>query len=168
MHYRNNLFIGRNADQGVMRWSNLTDAYSSDFNGFRPNPGVKDQYRWQVPNGSEPPSQAGQRGRGGGQPFSTLAELRAATGQEQHGVELDLDIFEEMTLPDPDTRHAVYHAMDLNFRLKPGGKAVDAGDRIPTVNDGFAGQAPDLGALEVGRPEPHYGPRWLKTQPFYR
>ena len=24
------------------------------------------------------------------------------------------------------------------------------------------------GSLEVGRPEPHYGPRWLKTQPFYR
>ena len=73
-----------------------------------------------------------------------------------------------MTLPDPDTRHAVYHAMDLNFRLKPGSKAVDAGVHIPTVNDGFVGSAPDLGALEVGQPEPHYGPRWLKTQPFYR
>jgi hypothetical protein len=58
--------------------------------------------------------------------------------------------------------------MDLSFRLKPNSKAVDAGDRIPTVNDDFAGNAPDLGALEVGRPEPHYGPRWLKTQPFYR
>jgi hypothetical protein len=25
-----------------------------------------------------------------------------------------------------------------------------------------------LGALEVGKPEPKYGPRWLKGQPFYR
>ena len=57
---------------------------------------------------------------------------------------------------------------DLNFRLKANSKAVDAGLAIPTVNDGFAGKAPDLGALELGKPEPKYGPRWLKGQPFYR
>ncbi len=155
MHYRNNLFIGRGADQGVMRWSNVTDAYSSDYNGYRPNPGVERQYGWEAPDG-------------GRRSFSTLAEMRAATGQEQHGIELDLDIFEQMPLPDPANRHAVYHAVDLNFRIKPGSDAVDAGVAIPTVNDGFAGQAPDLGALEVGRPEPQYGPRWLESHPFYR
>ena len=153
-HFRNNLFIGRNAKQGVMRWVNVTDAYSSDYNGYRPNPGATEQYRWEAPGRSAS--------------FPTLAAMSAATGQERHGVELDADIFEKMILPDPATRHKVYHAMDLSFRLKPRGKAVDAGDRIPTVNDGFAGGAPDLGALEVGQPEPHYGPRWLNTQPFYR
>jgi hypothetical protein len=155
MHYRNNLFIGRNATQGVMRWMNATKTHSSDFNGYRPNPGVAEQYRWQAPGGV-------------GQTFSTLAAMSAATGQERHGLELDLDAFETMTLPNPDKPTEVYHAMDLTFRLKPGGKAVDAGDRIPTVNDGFAGAAPDLGALELGQPEPHYGPRWLNSQPFYR
>jgi hypothetical protein len=30
---------------------------------------------------------------------------------------------------------------------------------LPTITDGFAGSAPDLGALEVGKPVPHYGPR---------
>jgi len=45
---------------------------------------------------------------------------------------------------------------------------VDAGVVIPTVNDRFVGRAPDLGALEVGQPEPKYGPRWLNWQPFYR
>lgn len=154
MHYRNNLFIGRGAAQGVMRWVNVTGAHSSDYNGYRPNPGATEQYRWQAPGRSAN--------------FATLAALSAATGQERHGVELDLDAFEKLTLPDPATPHRVYHAMDLSFRLKPGGKAVDAGDPIPTVNDGFAGAAPDLGALEVGQPEPHYGPRWLTTQPFYR
>ena len=73
-----------------------------------------------------------------------------------------------MTLPDPAKRHQVLHAMDVSFKLKPGSKAVDAGDIIPTVNDGFAGKAPDLGALEVGQSEPHSGPRWLTAQPFYR
>jgi hypothetical protein len=45
-------------------------------------------------------------------------------------------------------------------------RAIDAGTHIP--NDDFIGKAPDLGALETGRPEPHYGPRWLTWQPFYR
>ena len=153
-HFRNNLFIGRNAKQGVMRWVNVTDAYSSDYNGYRPNPGATEQYRWEAPGRSAS--------------FPTLAAMSAATGQERHGVELDADIFDKMILPDPATRHKVYHAMDLSFRLKPRGKAVDAGDRIPTVNEGFAGAAPDLGALEVGQPEPHYGPRWVNFQPFYR
>ena len=58
--------------------------------------------------------------------------------------------------------------MDLNFRLRQGGGAIDAGIVIPTITDGFIGKAPDLGALELGQPEPHYGPRWITWQPFYR
>ena len=49
-----------------------------------------------------------------------------------------------------------------------GSKAVDAGVVIPTVNDGFLGRAPDLGAIEVGKPATKYGPRWITWQPFYR
>jgi hypothetical protein len=30
---------------------------------------------------------------------------------------------------------------------------------LPNVTDGFSGKAPDIGALEVGKPAPHYGPR---------
>ena len=37
--------------------------------------------------------------------------------------------------------------------------AVDAGIRLPGVNDDFTGRAPDLGAYERDRPVPHYGPR---------
>ena len=166
MHYRNNLFLGRDTpDRGVMRWSNATAAHSSDYNGFRPNRGVTEQYRWVAPREGESlyePSPEDWR------TFASLAEFRSATGQEEHGIEVDFDIFEDMAPPDPSKRHAVYHAKDLNFRLQPGSKAVDAGVRIPTVNDGFAGDAPDLGALEAGRPEPHYGPRWLKSRPFYQ
>ena len=94
--------------------------------------------------------------------------MRAATGIERNGVEVDFDIFQSLTPPDPSKRHAVYHSMDLNFALKPGSKAVDAGVAIPTINDDFAGRAPDLGALESGKPLPKWGPRWLTWQPFYR
>ena len=99
--------------------------------------------------------------------YGTLEELRTATGQEKHGREVDYNIFERLVAPSQN-RHEVYHAMDLNFRLKAGSAAVDAGVPIPTVNEGFLGKAPDLGALESGAPEPHYGPTWLKWQPFYR
>jgi len=166
MHYRNNLFLGRDTpDRGVMRWSNATTAYSSDYNGFRPNRGVAAQYRWLAPREG---AAQGSQGAAQSQVFATLAEFRTATGQEEHGIEIDFDIFEDMAPPDPSKRHAVYHAKDLNFRLRPGGKAVDAGVRIPTVNDQFTGDAPDLGALEVGRPLPRYGPRWLEADPFYQ
>ena len=83
-------------------------------------------------------------------------------------MELDFDVFEELAPPDPADRHRVYHAVDLNFRLRPGSKAVDAGQILPTINDGYAGEAPDLGALEVGQPEPKYGARWIDWAPFYR
>ena len=53
----------------------------------------------------------------------------------------------------------LYKASDLDFRLKPGSAAIDKGVVLPTVTDGFEGQAPDLGALESGRPVPIYGPR---------
>jgi hypothetical protein len=166
MHYRNNLFLGRDtADRGIMAWANATDTYSSDYNGFRPNKGVSAQYAWLGP---QPGQRMYEAKRSDWKHYATLAEFRKETGQEAHGIEVDFDIFERMVPPDPAGRHAVYHAMDLNFRLKPGSKAVDAGVPIPTVNDGFSGRAPDLGALETGKPEPKYGPNWLTWQPFYR
>jgi hypothetical protein len=169
VHWRNNLFLGRDTPgRGIMTWANATSTYSSDYNGFRPNRGVVNQYNWLAP--AEPGRTLYYNQPEDWKSFRTLAEFKAATGQESNGLEVDFDIFASMTPPDPapDKRHAVYHAVDLNFRLKPGGKAVDAGLRLPTINDDFSGAAPDLGALELGQPLPHYGPRWLTRQPFYR
>jgi hypothetical protein len=165
-HFRNNLFLGRDTPKrGVMTWANATSGYSSDYNGYRPNRGVTAQYRWLAPASGKTvyePKDADWRS------FATLAELQRATGQEAHGVELDYDVFERLTPPDPARRYNVYHAMDLNFRLNPKGKAIDAGVLLPTINDNFTGRAPDLGALEWNQPEPHYGPRWITWKPFYR
>ena len=158
-HFRNNLFIGRDApNRGVMTWANATGHYSSDYNGFRPNREAKSQYTWITPASPR------------GQSFATLAEFQKATGQEAHGIEVGYDVFENLAPDDPSParRYSVYHAMDLNFRLKPNSKAIDAGLALPTINDGFTGKAPDLGALEHGQPEPHYGPRWITWKPFYR
>ena len=49
-HFRNNLFLGRDTpNRGVMTWANATANYSSDYNGFRPNRNVRDQYTWLAP-----------------------------------------------------------------------------------------------------------------------
>ena len=92
-------------------------------------------------------------------PLRSLAELRSATQQEVHGVEIDYDIFENLSAPQSDKPHSIYYARDLNFRLKRGSKAVDAGLRLPNINDDFVGNNPDLGAYELGGPVPSYGPR---------
>ena len=165
-HFRNNLFLGRDTpERGIMAWANATGDFSTDYNGFRPNKGIAAQYQWLAP----------QKGATAYEPkptdwktYGSLADFKAATGQEAHGMEVDFDIFEKLSPPNPANRHAVYHSVDLNFKLKPGSKAVDAGVRIPTINDNFVGKAPDLGALEVGAPDLKYGPTWLTCAPFYR
>ena len=48
--------------------------------------------------------------------------------------------------------------------LREGSNAIDAGTVVPTITDGFAGKAPDLGAHEFGRPAPHYGPRQRRAR----
>jgi hypothetical protein len=155
-HFRNNIFLGRDTpNKGIMTWAHATPSFSTDYNGFRPNRNVAKQYNWRAP-GAEMRT------------FATLGELKQATGQEAHGVELDYDIFENLAMPDINRRHHVYHSMDLNFRLKANSKAIDAGQVLPTINDNFTGKAPDLGALELNQPQPHYGPRWITWSPFYR
>jgi len=99
VHYRNNLILGKSDTLETFAVETNTNYSSSDYNGFRPNKGIIDQYSWLAP------TQAGQTLYGekpeNWKTFRTLAELQAATGQEKHGVELDFDIFEKMTPPDP-------------------------------------------------------------------
>ena len=155
-HFRNNLFMGKDTpDRGVMTWANGSASYSSDYNGFRPNRNVAKQYNWLAPGAAF-------------SSYATFGEFQKATGQEAHGVEVDFDIFENLAPADPARRYHVYHSMDLNFHLKAASKAIDAGQVLPTINDGFTGKGPDLGALEYGRKDPHYGPRWITWKPFYR
>jgi hypothetical protein len=165
-HFRNNLIMGAEAQgRGTMIFPNATSYSTYDYDGFRPNQGPGDQYTWIAPekgllrNYEERTGSAVQN-------FKTLALLSAATGQETHGIEVGYDIFENLQPPDPAKSRQVYFARDLNFHLKPGARAVDAGVRLPNINDDCTGKAPDLGALEVGKPDPVYGPRTQPGSPF--
>jgi hypothetical protein len=167
--FKNNLFLGTDGATGITVLGGPTAYSKYDFNGYRPNRGAEFNYAWVGPRQGmqvdyDRPQNEAQR-------FKTLAELAAATGQETHGIEVDYDIFERLrppSAPDSSRPGTPYDAADLSFTLRPNSKAVDAGVRLPNVNDRFAGKAPDLGAYELGETAPVYGPRASNGRAFYR
>lgn len=135
-HLRNNLILGNDA---MISTGTFTPELSTlDYNGYR-GKGIT----WA-------------RDREAPRTYATLAEFSAATGLERHGRMVDFDTFVRAS---PVRDGATYRTTDFDLRLQPGSKAIDAGVRLPGINDDFTASAPDLGALEHGRPLPHYGPR---------
>jgi hypothetical protein len=164
VHWRNNLMLGQNAAPAIFNVTTMTNYSSSDYNAFRPNPGVAASFLWASPPPFAPADMAGPGREATLQrhEFRTLADYSKATGQDQHSVLVDYDVFENvrrLDAQDASTIQRIYRADEFDFRLKPGSAAVDRGVSLPTVTDGFTGKAPDIGALEVGHPPPHYGPR---------
>ena len=162
VHWRNNLMLGENALAAIFTVNTNTNYSSSDYNGFRPNPGPE-AFQW-----NSPPSGVAIIPADGSGPkietrkFGTLEAYAQATKQDQHSVIVDYDIFvnvKKLDAKDLATVQRLYKAEDFDFRLKPGSAAIDRGVILPNITDGFTGQAPDLGALEADRPVPIYGPR---------
>ncbi len=85
-----------------------------------------------------------------------LEELRSASPFEANGRILD-----DQTFATPLVLPASYTAFwsGTDVTLGDASLAVDAGTVLPNINDGYSGSAPDLGALERGRPPPAYGAR---------
>jgi hypothetical protein len=164
VHWRNNLMLGENSAPVIFSVGTFTRYTSSDYNGFRPNPGADVSFEWNAP-----PAGVAADFTGPGhtaalttQRFRTLADYSRATGQDRNSVLVDYDVFvnvPRLNAQDAATVQRLYRAEDLDFRLRPGSAAIDRGTPLPTVTDGFSGIAPDLGALEAGAPVPHYGPR---------
>ncbi|HUR32354.1 MAG TPA: hypothetical protein VM032_01070 [Vicinamibacterales bacterium] len=165
VHWRNNLFLGENSAESIFSVNTMTGYTSSDYNGFRPNPGAKASFQWSGPadaNGADYSAIAPNGARLPVRQFATLAEFSAATRQDAHSILVDYDLFVNVPRLDAQDRatvQKVYKAEAFDFRLKPGSAAVDKGTPLAGVTEGFSGAAPDLGALEVGQTPPHYGPR---------
>ena len=164
VHWRNNLMLGEDAAAAILSVNTFTSYSSSDYNGFRPNPGVKTAFEWNSPPAgviadfTGPGKNATLETRR----FATLAEYSRATGQDRNSVLVDYDVFRNvprLDARDVQTVQHLYRAEDFDFRLRPGSAAIDRGTHLPNVTGGFGGRAPDLGALEFGAESPHYGPR---------
>ncbi len=156
VHFLNNLILGDGWADPVLNLRTFTNYSSSDYNGFRPNPGTQDAFEWNSPNFGVAKDFEGQLVA---RHFRSLQEYSEATKQEQHSVLVDYDIFLKARMPDKSDPQRLYNPEDFDFRLKPGSRAVDAGVILPTINDDFTGRAPDLGAYEGDRPPTQYGPR---------
>jgi len=94
--------------------------------------------------------------------YATLQGFSSATGFMEHGFEIkDYDIFLKFTEPDhaPSNEGKLYPLASVDLRPKPGAPVEDQGCHLPGINDNYAGNAPDIGAYEVGQAKPHYGPR---------
>ena len=148
--FRNNLFLGgkdftepsgRTRKAYAVETGTITPYSSLDFNGYRRN-GPGDLIHWYD----------GHRRAN----FPTLAEFTEATGHEQHGIMVDYDIFKKAGPPDFGV---TYEPRQYDLRLSPESIAVDRGCILPTVNDRYTGEAPDLGCYELGGTVPRYGPR---------
>jgi len=173
VHWRNNLMLGENSAAAIFSVNTNTNYSSSDYNGFRPNAGAAFSFEWNSPRRDTPADYSGLvagGGRGGQtnsslevRRFPTLAEYSAATHQDLHSLAVDYDVFvnvSRLDAKDLKKVQTVYDAKEFDFGLKSGSAAIDRGVVLPNITDGFAGRAPDLGALEHGQAPPHYGPRW--------
>lgn len=166
-HWRNNLMLGQSTTSAIFSVNTSTNYSSSDYNGFRPNPGETPAFQWNSPPspeiapGSEAPAPASGEEGIEVRRYASLEEYSRATGQDRNSVLVDYDVFVNVPKLDRDPARVqrLYDFNDYDFRLREGSAAVDRGVVIPNVNDGFTGSAPDLGALEVGQPMPIYGPR---------
>ncbi len=156
LHFRNNLVLGQGAWPEIFTVDTFTNYSSSDYNGFRPNPGIKDAFGWNSPPREVMADFTKNREA---RRFGTLKEYIAATGQDRHSVLVDYSDFVRVSAPDPEDPRRFYRPDEFDFTLQPRSKAIDAGIVLPNINDGYAGKAPDLGAYERGRPLPVYGPR---------
>ena len=156
LHFRNNLILSVSTKDPAFAVSTFTNYSTSDYNGFRANPAASHQFEWNSPATG---TAVDYEGKLTPRSFKTLAEYAEATGQDKHSIMIDYDTFVKVSPPDRSDIQKLYSPEDYDFRLKPGSAAVDAGTPLPTINYGFTGKAPDLGAYELGQPLPHYGPR---------
>jgi len=154
---RNNLVVPTGPMRAALTMRSYNSYSSSDYNGYwLPTPREK-PFVWAAPadgvQSSYDPRALVERSG------ATLAEFAKASGQERSGRQLDANPFANLTLPDAANIYRVYPRDGASYALARGSKALDAGMVLPNITDGFAGRAPDLGAVEFGKAEPHYGPR---------
>ena len=134
---RNNLFIGTKAPYACEMMAPM-EGCDFDYDGFGGGP-------WELLL------------KWNGVRFATLPELRAKAPAYRRATFVDASaVFASGATPPADAK-TIHAAPDL--RLKAGSSAIDAGEALPAFNDSITGNGPDLGAYEIGQPQPHYGPR---------
>jgi hypothetical protein len=141
---RNNLFVGTDGGEqkrGVIDFTPPAEDCDFDYDGFAGTGPFPFFLRWNDKK------------------YATLEETKKKAPIYRHAVQVDPNaVFAARTRP-PETDQKAISRDSVDLRLAPGSAAIDAGQPLPGVNDGYTGSAPDLGALEQGAELPQYGPR---------
>jgi hypothetical protein len=130
--FHNNLTIG--TDKAVYLTPYL-QAASIDYNGWSPDGDFKFDYDW-----------------------SGFASLSRQSPFERHGRLLTAPVF--ATAIAAPRKFESFMPPPPPPVLDAGSNAVDAGRRLPNINDDYTGEGPDIGVLERGGETLHYGVRW--------
>jgi len=133
-YFRNNLFICNGA-RAIESWGSFVGC-DLDYNGYN--------------KGEIAFTKDGAKYKG-----TSLKDFSEKTGFEKHSRVVDISVFAgDVKFPAVTEKHE-----PPDLRPKPGGAAIDGGEALPNIGDGFRGEAPDLGAYELDQELPHYGPR---------
>ena len=150
--FRNNLILSQFPEEPAYQFAIKDLSPTSDYNGFMAGAAAPGMFVRLTPAArAQPPVPP--------VPFAKLKDWSAATGNDMHSRQVDFGVFGALKPAPPELVDKVYDPASLDFVLRKGGKAVDAGTPIANVTEGFTGRSPDLGALELGVAPPHYGPR---------
>ena len=158
MKFFNNLIVGTdNPVHSVLRlttWlvmdSSTNNSVEIDYNGWFPN----GAFVFLHDNLGVPPTYD----PFGNSVYADVATLAGNTPFEHHGVALTPPIFKNADhVLGPISAPPLSAPADLRPNQRSG--AVDTGVILPNINDHYRGVGPDLGAIELGRPQPSYGVR---------
>ena len=147
VHFRNNLILGDGWAEPVHNQRAFTNYSSSDYNGFRPNPGVADAFEWNSPAFDVLADYKGQLVT---RKYKTFDEYREGSKQDRHSVLLDYDVFANVRIPDKSDPQRLYKPEDFDFRLKAGSAAIDAGMVLPTITRWLHGTCAGSGCVRTG------------------
>ena len=134
----------------------FTNYSSSDYNGFLPNKNAEFSFQWNSPTADKKADFKNPRVE---RRFKSLQQFAETTSHDRHSREVDYSIFRRASAPNLNDPTRLVPPDEVDLRLREGSAAVDAGAILPNITDGYTGKAPDLGAYELGKESPHYGPR---------
>ena len=169
VHWRNNLMLGENSAPAIFSVNTNTNYSSSDYNGFRPNPGRGVFVPVELAAARAPrritPACCGRRTAANPslevRQFATLAEYSRATHQDEHSVAVDYDVFVNVTQAGREGSEdgaATLQGGRLRFpaqaRLRGGGSRRGPAQRDRWIHgrgagSGRAGNRPDSAALRT-------------------
>jgi hypothetical protein len=133
--FYNNLTMG--TDKAVYLTPYLHIA-GIDYNGWSPDGDFKFDYSW-----------------------SGFSSFSRQSPYERHGRLLTAPVFlPAIAVP---TKFESFMPPPPAPVLDAASNAVDAGLRLPNINDDYTGEQPDIGVLERGRDAPTYGVRWTSA-----